>query len=218
MFGQSKPNLPVSVSAIVLAGGRSSRFGRDKSLLLLKGEPLLVQIINKLVTLSNDLIVVTNQPERYGFLSLPARLLPDERPGEGSLMGIYSGLKAARHFHALVVACDMPFLNLSLLHHMISLAEGHDVVIPRVNGLLEPLHAIYSKACLPAMGRLLEQGQRQIIAFFHEVRVCYVEEEVVDRFDPEHLSLININTRQDWDRVQQVLRSDTEAERSQGHG
>ncbi len=218
MGAQTEPMVPISVSAIVLAGGQSSRFGRDKSLLVLDGQPLLAQIVDRLATLSDDLIVVTNRPERYHALSLPVRLLPDERPGEGSLMGIYSGLKAARHSHALVVACDMPFLNLALLRYMIGLAEGYDVVIPRVEGLLEPLHAIYGKACLPAMGRLLEQGQRQIIAFFHEVRVCYVEEEVVDRFDPQHLSLININTRQDWERVQQLLGADLEARASQEHG
>jgi molybdopterin-guanine dinucleotide biosynthesis protein A len=124
----------------------------------------------------------------------------------GSLMGIYSGLKAARHARALVVGCDMPFLDLSLLRYMLSLAGDHEVVIPRVDGLLEPLHAVYSKACLPAMARLLGRGRRQIIAFFDEVRVRYVERAEVDLFDPQHLSFINVNTPQDWARVQSLLK------------
>ena len=103
------------VSVVVLAGGQSKRLGCDKSLLGLDGQPLLTRTVHRLAALSDDLIVVTNDPARYESLSLPARLVPDERPGEGSLMGIYSGLKVARHPHALAVACDMPFLNLSLL-------------------------------------------------------------------------------------------------------
>jgi molybdopterin-guanine dinucleotide biosynthesis protein A len=165
----------------------------------------VVRTAQKLAALSDDLIVVANRVATYEPLRLPARLLRDERPGEGSLMGIYSGLKAARFSHALVVACDMPFLSLPLLRHMATLADGYDVVIPRLGGKSEPLHAIYGNACLPAMSRLLDSGGRQIIAFFPEVRVRYVEEPEVDVLDPLHLSFLNVNTPEDWDRVQQLL-------------
>jgi molybdopterin-guanine dinucleotide biosynthesis protein A len=195
------------ISAVILAGGRSSRFGHDKSFLEVAGQPLVARTAKLLGSLSDDLIVVTNQPAAYRPLALPVRLVPDERPGEGSLMGVYSGLQAARYDHALVVACDMPFLNLPLLRHMRSQADGCDIVIPRVGGQLEPLHAIYGKTCLPAMARLLAQGQRQIIAFFSEMRVCTLEEAEIDRFDPEHLSFININTPADWTRAQAILHS-----------
>ncbi len=193
-------------SVVILAGGKSSRLGKDKSFLLVDGQPLVARVVEKLSLLSDDLVVVTNNPVRYEPLALPARLVPDERRGEGSLMGLYSGLKAARHSQVLAVACDMPFLSLPLLRYMLPLAEGHDVVIPRVRGYLEPLHAVYSTTCLPAMARLLAEGQHQIIAFFHEVQVRYVEEDEVDRYDPHHLSFINVNTPEDWERVQQLLR------------
>ena len=192
-------------SVLVLAGGQSSRLGRDKSFLLIDDQPLVARTVHRLAVLSDDLVVVTNHPERYRALALPARLVSDETPGMGSLMGIYSGLRAARHARALVVGCDMPFLDLSLLRYMLSLAGDYEVVIPRVDGLLEPLHAVYSKACLPSMARLLGRGRRQIIAFFDEVRVRYVERAEVDLFDPQHLSFINVNTPQDWARVQALL-------------
>jgi molybdopterin-guanine dinucleotide biosynthesis protein A len=195
----------MKTSAVVLAGGQSSRLGQDKSFLVLDGLPLIAAVVKKLSRLSDDLVVVTNDPERYELLGMPARLVPDERPGEGSLMGIYSGLKAARHPRALAVACDMPFLNLPLLRYMLPLAEGHDIVIPRIDGYLEPLHAIYGKACLPAMARLLAEGRRQIIAFFPSVRVRYVDTDEVDRFDPHRLSFVNVNTPGDWERAQQLL-------------
>jgi molybdopterin-guanine dinucleotide biosynthesis protein A len=103
----------------------------------------------------------------------------------------------------------MPFLNLPLLRYICSLAYNYDVVIPRLEGWTEPLHAVYSQACLPPMARLLEQGKRKIIDFFPEVRVRYVEQQEIDRFDPRHLSFVNVNTPEDWQRVQNLLAQDT---------
>jgi molybdopterin-guanine dinucleotide biosynthesis protein A len=192
----------LSISAVILAGGMSTRLGRDKSLLPLGGEPLLSRVAHRLSALSDDVIVVTNDADRYEPLALPARLIPDERPGVGALMGLYSGLRVTRHEYSLAVACDMPFLNLSLLDHMVQLAPDYDVVVPRVDGYVEPLHAVYGKGCLPAMERRLARGQRRIISFFQDVRVCYIERAEVERFDPRHLSFVNVNTPQDWARVQ----------------
>ncbi|HFD40695.1 MAG TPA: molybdenum cofactor guanylyltransferase, partial [Anaerolineae bacterium] len=123
------------ISGIVLAGGQSRRLGRDKALLEIEGRPLLARTVHTLAALSDDLIVVTNAPERYAPLGLPVRFVADEKPGIGSLMGLYSGLKAAHHPYALVVACDMPFLNPALLRYLLSLTAGYDIVIPRRDGL-----------------------------------------------------------------------------------
>jgi molybdopterin-guanine dinucleotide biosynthesis protein A len=205
MTGDSEHSPGRPVSAIVLAGGQSKRLGRDKALLEVEGQPLLARTVLRLAALSDDLLIVAGDPGRYKPLALPARLVSDERPGTGSLMGIYSGLHAARHPYALVVACDMPFLNLALLRYMLPLADGYDVVIPRLGGLYEPLHAIYSKSCLAHMSRLLEGGRRQIIAFFDQVQVRYVDEGEIDRFDPQHLSFVNVNTLDDWERMQESL-------------
>lgn len=193
------------ISAVILAGGQSRRLGLDKSLLEVAGQPLIARTVQVLAALSDDLVVVTNEPARYRRLALDVRFVADEKRGMGSLMGIYSGLKAARHAHALAVACDMPLLNLPLLRYMVPLAEGHDVVIPRVDGMVEPLHSIYGKGCLPFMARLLDQGRRKITAFFPQVRVRYVEEHELDRFDPTRLSFVNVNTPEDWEAVQGLL-------------
>ena len=192
-------------SGVVLAGGRSQRLGTDKAFLPLFDQPLIARVVYTLAGLSDDLIVVTNTPAPYAALGLPVRLVGDEQPGQGSLMGVYTGLRQARHPHALVVACDMPFLCLSLLRYMTTLMAGYDVVVPEVNGLLEPLHAIYGEGSLPPMARLLAGGERKIIRFFPEVRVRVVKESEIDRLDPDHLSFLNVNTRQDWDRIQQML-------------
>lgn len=196
-----------SISVVILAGGQSRRLGIDKSLLEVEGQPLLSRTVHTLTALSEDLIVVANETARYRSLNLDVRFVPDDKRGMGSLMGIYSGLKAARHGHALAVACDMPFLSLPLLRYMAPLAKGSDVVIPRLKGMVEPLHSIYAKACLPFMAELLDQGRRRITAFFPQVRVRYVEEQELAALDPSYLSFVNVNTPEDWERVQGLLGS-----------
>jgi molybdopterin-guanine dinucleotide biosynthesis protein A len=194
-----------SVSGVILAGGRSQRLGIDKAFLPILGQPLVARTVQKLAALSDDVIVVTNQPASYAALRLPVRLVRDEVPGQGALMGIYSGMKAARHPRAVVVACDMPLLSLPLLRYMTTLAAEYDVVIPEIDGMFEPLHAVYGQACLQPMARLLAASEHQIIAFFPEVRVRAVDQREIDAFDPDRLSFLNVNTREDWERAQLIL-------------
>jgi molybdopterin-guanine dinucleotide biosynthesis protein A len=199
----------LTVSGIVLAGGQSSRLGTDKAFVNVNGQPLIEHIVAKLTRLSDDVIIVTNSPQKYGHLE--TKLVGDIYPGRGALGGIYSGLRAATNAYGLVVACDMPFLDLNLLRYMILLARGHDVVIPRIGELTEPLHAIYSKNCLEPIDRLLAQGGLKIIDFFPEVRVRYIEEGEVDIFDPQHLSFFNINTPSDLEKMRKLARGGKES-------
>ena len=195
-----------TISGIMLAGGQSSRLGMDKSFVNVKGQSLIEQIVAKLTRLSDDVVIVTNSPEKYDHLE--ARVVGDIYPGKGALGGIYSGLRAVANAQSLVVACDMPFLDLNLLRYMILLACGHDVVIPRIGEFLEPLHALYSKSCLEPIDRLLARGGLKIVGFFSEVRVRYVEEEEVDIFDPQHLSFFNVNTLSDLEEMKKMARRD----------
>jgi len=192
------------ISAIVLAGGKSQRLGVDKSQLKLNGKWLLQQILNTLATLSDDLLVVANGDKE--FARLPARIVPDACPYTGPLGGIYSGLQAMRYERGLFVACDMPFLNLDLLRHMILLSADFDVVIPSIIDKTEPLHAIYSKTCIRPIEDLLRRDDLRIVHFFPHVRVRYVRENEVDVFDPEHLPFFNINTPDDLELAQLLMK------------
>ena len=200
----------LEVSAVVLAGGKSQRLGMDKSLLRFEGEWLLQHILSQLATLSNDLLVVASDGEKLASLQVP--IVPDARPGTGPLGGIYSGLQSMRCERGLFVACDMPLLNVQLLQYMIQLSPAFDVVIPRVGDETEPLHAMYSKACLHPIADLMDGGQRRIIHFFDRVRVRYIEREEIEAFDPDHLSFFNINTPADLQRAQELIRRSTRAE------
>ncbi len=206
--------VPRAVTGIVLAGGRSSRMGREKAFLRIGGQPLVERVIGRLQRLCTEMIIVTNSPEHYAHL--PARLVSDVIPGRGPLVGIYSGLREAQNDLAVVVACDMPFLNPSLLQFMVAQSSRYDVVIPRTRyeaaprGLhrhqalptgrakgLHPLHAVYRKTCLPPIERLIGANDLRVIGFFPQVRVRYVEQDEIVRFDPLQRSFFNVNTPSD---------------------
>ena len=117
------------VSAIIQAGGQSRRMGRDKALIDYQGQPIIAHVIETLRVLSNDIVVVSNRSDLYG--SFGARVVADYDPPCGPLGGIAVGLQAVQHPLAVVVACDMPFLNVSLLRWLIDLADGYDAVVPQ---------------------------------------------------------------------------------------
>ncbi len=195
------------MSIVVLAGGKSFRLGRDKLFETLGGQTLLGRVLSALSSLGEEIIVVTSSPERP-LPSLPqgkVRVVSDVFPGKGSLGGVYTGLVEAKSRHSLVVGGDMPFLNLSLLRYMMGLCPDYDVVVPRIGTLLEPLHAFYYKDCLAPIKRMFEEGRLSFSEFYPSVRVRYVEEEEVNRFDPQHLSFFNINTEADLEQARTLI-------------
>jgi len=123
-------------------------------------------------------------------------------PGGGVLSGLHAGLLVARHELAVVVACDMPFLSVALLQHMASRAPGYDAVVPRWQGEVEPLHAIYSCHCIAAIELILRRGGGRIVELYAHVNVRYLEPDEIVRFAPEGLSFFNVNSPQDWARAQ----------------
>ena len=192
----------LAISSVILAGGTSRRMGTSKALLKVGDRPIIERVIEKVSLVGKEIILVTNKPDEYAHLSHP--MVPDAYPGKGPLGGIYSGLKAASNPYALVVACDMPFLNAPLLRYMTLLSPGHDVVVPRLEAGIEPLHAIYSKACLPAMETLLQQNHLRIISFYSQVRVRYVEQQEIEILDPQLFSLFNVNSLDDLQRAREM--------------
>lgn len=199
--------MPSAISSILLAGGKSSRMGEDKARLKLEGELIILQsIARKLLTISDEVIVATDG-RRYDDLNVRVKWADDVYPGAGSLVGLYSGLREASSDYALVVACDMPFLNLDLLRYMIALPRDYDVLAPKIGTRIESLHAIYSKRCLQPIKRLLEAGHKKITDIFPEVRVSYLSPEVIERYDPEHRSFFNINSPEQLAEAKAIIES-----------
>jgi molybdopterin-guanine dinucleotide biosynthesis protein A len=200
--------MPDSVSAILLAGGKSSRLGIDKARVKLDGVSVLIQsIAEKLSTVSDDIVVSTNG-RRYDEITMPVRWAVDVKPGAGSLMGLYSGLLAVKYYYAIAVACDMPFINIELLKYMISLPRDYDALLPRIGDKTEQLHSIYSKRCLAKMKKFLDSGHLKITAFIDEIDVKYVPEDIINRYDPQHISFFNVNTAAQLKKAQDFLKKE----------
>ncbi len=180
------------LTVAIQAGGKSSRMGTDKAFVLFDGRPMIEVVRAAVAGLGDELIIITNKPEQYAHLGLP--MFGDLYPETGPLGGIYTALHAANHPHVLVVACDMPWLNRPLLEYMVELRRTADVVVPRWDKFPEPLHAVYSKACLEPIREKLEAEMFKITAFYGRVKVRFVERAEIERFDPDGRSFVNVNT------------------------
>lgn len=191
------------VTGIILAGGLSRRLGRDKAVEPINGQPLIGRVMDALSRITDELVVVVNTPQRGQELPLPdsAVAAVDIHPNAGSLGGIFTGLSAASNQWGIVAACDMPFLNLDLLSHLLSFRESHDAVVPVLDHRPEPTHAAYSKVCRPAIEARLEAGDLKIARFFDDVHVKYVSQRQVEEIDPGRLSFFNVNTEEDLTRA-----------------
>ncbi len=193
------------MTSIILAGGKSSRLGQNKALQAIAGKSLIQWAVDRLATLSTEIVIATAHGEAIPCSSVVrVKTVADVYPGKGSLVGIYSGLIASSSSRALVVACDTPFLSEGLLQYMTEISPTFDVVVPRIRDKVEPLCAVYSKYCVPFIHELLKQNELRIIELFPMVKVRYIEEDEIDSFDPEHLSFFNINTQADLERARKL--------------
>jgi len=190
----------LDVSCIILAGGKSKRLGRNKVIETIGGLSLVETVINRLQKLNSPIIIVTAHdsvmPALNNFPGI--KIIEDIKPGKGTLGGIYTGLFAAPTHYSLAVACDMPFINLDLVKYMIDAAEGFDAVVPRtVRQVLEPLHALYSRSCLEPIESLIDQNRLSVLDLYPLIKVRYIEDSEINRFDPRNISFFNINTEAD---------------------
>ena len=195
------------MTAIILAGGKSSRLGRDKALERICGKYLVERVLDSLSQLGDDIIVVTAAPNQLSDLNVEKVL--DTYPRTGAKVGLCTGINASLSFYSLVVACDMPFLNIDLLRYLLDSASGFDAVIPRIGDKIEPLHAVYSKNCIPILEEQIRKGKLKISDLFDEINVRYVEAEEIERYDPRHLSLFNINSEADLKRAKTMIEKDS---------
>ena len=195
------------ITSIILAGGKSSRLGSEKALEQISGKSLVELTIDCLSPISQAIIVATSQEliNPFKAAQLKAKVILDLYPGKGALGGVCTGLASADTYYSLIVGCDMPFLNRDLLLYLINSAPGFDAVAPEINGMIEPLHAIYSEDCLMPIRQLLDQGELSVSKLFSLVKTKYVSQGKIDEFDPEHLSFFNINTQDDLKRAKSII-------------
>jgi molybdopterin-guanine dinucleotide biosynthesis protein A len=189
------------LTGIVLAGGRSRRLGTDKAGLTFEGRLLLETVIERLSGVCSEVIVASGRSAEGRKTPRPVRFVADLTPGRGPLAGVQAGLAAATAEFALVVACDMPFLNPHLLSYMASLPRRYQALVPRAAGRWHPAHAIYARSCLPVIEELLAKRNSSMRELLSRLDVRELSEEELRRYDPEGLSLFNVNEPQDLERA-----------------
>ncbi len=183
------------------------RLGRAKALERINKLSLIERTIDCLSAVSQAVLVVTSQEQLISITAvrLKGKVVVDLYPGKGALGGVYTGLATADSHHSLVVACDMPFLNRDLLCYLMDLAPNFDVVVPKLDGKFEPLHAIYSKDCLAPIKEILREGSLEILRLFDLVKVRHVVRDEIAKFDPQFLSFFNINTPDDLKKAEELI-------------
>ncbi len=189
----------IQTSGIILAGGSSSRMGKNKALLPLPGNQA-VTFVGYLVSLleaccSETLIVACNHAQALEYVFPGVRVTIDEIPGIGPLMGLYSGLSAIQTTHALVIAVDLPCVKPALLSFLLSQPLPADtLLVPLVHEIPQVLLAIYPRSILPVVKEQLQQGRRDLRCLLQVAPVQFIEEAQLLQIDPQLRSFINVNT------------------------
>lgn len=178
------------ISGVILAGGKSVRMGREKASLMLGKRSIIQQQIMILHHIFHELIIVAR--EEHGFEVSSALMVKDLFPGLGPLGGLYTGLTLSSGSQVFLVGCDMPFINVSLLNYILSLAQEAEIVVPVSSEGVEPLYAIYSRSCLPTIKRQIRRGDHRLSSLLPCHRVRCLRRQEIERFDPAGNSFFKV--------------------------
>ncbi len=188
-----------NVTIFILAGGKSTRFKKDKTLFPFKGKPLIEHVIDAVRPLGLEITIIANDCSRFEYLQI--HCYPDIVKGMGPFGGLYTALYHCSTDTALVLGCDMPNVSGDLLNYMISIQKNYDIVVPCVNGYYEPLYALYTTGCVPYIKDFLKSGKKQIIALYDKVRIRKVSEDEIRRFADPAIVFRNINYLHDIEKL-----------------
>lgn len=196
----------MEAAVIILAGGKSSRMGKNKALLKMNGKTVIEQIVAELMKVSDNMLIVTNTFSDYEFLGLP--MVEDKWKGMGPLAGIHAGLLATTAERNLIVACDMPFVSAKLGSVLLEELDHYDAVIPEVDGRLHPLFAAYRKGVKDEVNRSLEKGELRIRSIFQHLHVKIMDENEFKkhRFQLEDMNLFNMNYPAEYEQAKKMLK------------
>lgn len=201
-------------SAIVLDGGFSTRFGQNKALLQLGTKPLILHVLDRVSNVVDERIVVVNTEEQKNQLQRivknKAETFLDEYNTQTPLAGAYTGFKHTRSEYALLLSCDMPFVNTDAARLLLECCINRSAAIPRSpEGNIEPLQAAYrAKSAVVAAETALEQGKSDMNAMVANLRgVRYISTLVLQQLDPKLYTFFNINTQVDLKRAEALIKT-----------
>jgi molybdopterin-guanine dinucleotide biosynthesis protein A len=194
------------ITGIILAGGKSSRMGRDKGLCTFNGKALVEYAMETLRSLCGELMISANHyPEKYSAYGIP--IVADEVKDIGPMGGIYSCLKRTKTQHNLILSCDTPFVGTLLMKHLLSKVEKEQVVVPAHHKfLVEPLAAYYATNVIGDIQEAMARQDYKLLNLFKRVRFKSVPLDKMLSFYDEN-SFLNINRPSDLEQAEQIINS-----------
>lgn len=186
-------------SAIILAGGKSSRMDYvDKAFLEVNGVPMICHMLDKIRDV-DDIIIVTNKPADYQGLGV--RVVTDIIPQKGPLSGMHSGLIHAKYQYSFITACDTPLVPYEYVKYCLELEKDYDVAVPYWNGFYEPTCGMYSKTAIDEIVKAIDKGIRMPIKIYPYLNVHTIEEDILNKFGDVRTMFTNINTPEELRKI-----------------
>lgn len=194
----------MTVTGIVLAGGRSTRMGQDKAMLPFVGETMIARAVRVVRNVADEVVVVTRPGCSYA--GLPGRMVHDAAEDLGPLAGIAAGLAASNSDLNLIVACDMPLVRPAVLRRLLELRGDADVCVAVVQGHASPLCAVYRASVGAVAKQLLASGERRVTTLLDRVQTKRVDAAVFRDLDPDLETFLNCNTPDEFEKAALLAR------------
>jgi molybdenum cofactor guanylyltransferase len=200
-------------SAVILAGGFSRRFGSDKGLVILRDKPLVRHVIDNISSAVDEILVVVScEKQKKTFepiVDQTAKIIIDTDESQSPLIGTITGFEVANGEYSLLVPCDTPLISTKIVQFLFDISPTRKAVIPRwSSGCVEPLQAVYhTRSALEAAKAAIKQDRLDMRSMINNLNnIRYVSTKVLEQFEPELLSFFNVNTPQDLQKAQSVLK------------
>lgn len=191
-------------TAVILAGGKSTRMGFDKQFLEVNNKLLMENLICELKKEFQDIIIVTNKPEEYK--NSKCRIFSDEIKEAGPLSGIHAGLKNSKSKYTYFIACDMPNINLNYIQQMKNeiIKNKVDACVSQKEGKIEPFNSFYSTKILDKVEELIRSNRRSMLTLINNIKTLVIDEKTLGKYNKIFDMFINLNTREDLQRFEKL--------------
>lgn len=190
-------------TAIILAGGKSTRMGFDKQLIKIGDISITDYIIGMLKSTFENIIVVTNKPDLYKSKDIIT--VEDIYKGYGPLGGIHAGLLESKSLYNYFIACDMPYINIHYIEYMMKRIEESNyskcAVITRFGEWIEPFNAFYSKNLISYIEENIKENKKKISQLLDRTNVLYINEDIARSYSPDWSMFTNLNTEKDLENL-----------------
>lgn len=191
-------------SAVILAGGKSTRMGFDKQLLQVQDESIVLHLVTLLKTRFSDIMVSSSTPKLYHQAEV--RVFRDVHEGIGPLGGIHAALRFARSEAVFVIACDMPYVEIPYIDYMVeemAKAEKHyDACVTERGDHLEVFHSFYCRSALGVLENELAAGRYSVQGFTRKINALVIPEARAADLLPDWRAFTNLNTPEEYAQFQ----------------